>query len=157
MANEIRNLFVSHVHEDDAILPELKDLLGRRGCEVRDASINSEKPNDASNPEYIKSGILAPQIRWAGAMIVLISPDTHKSEWVNWEIEYAAKEGKPIIGVFVRGGQDSDVPEALQTYADAVVGWNAERVIDALDGKIKNWTNADGTNRGPVPIERYSC
>lgn len=54
-------------------------------------------------------------------MIVLISPETHTSKWVEWEIEYAAKLGKRIVGVFVRGGMDSDIPENLDLYGDAKV------------------------------------
>lgn len=157
MASEIKNAFVSHVHEDDELLPELKELLARSGFEIRDSSISSDKPNDAQSPEYIKSEILAPRIKWASTMIVLISPETHTSPWVEWEIEYAAKEGKRIVGVYVRGGKDADVPKGLDTYADAVVGWNADAVIDAIDGKSSEWHQADGAVRLPRDLPRYKC
>src|SRR5687768_12559611 len=94
MANETKNVFISHVHEDDAVLPQLKSLLASRGYEIRDASIDSSKPNSAQSEDYIKSKILAPRIQWASVVIVLISPETHTSHYVNWEIEHAAKEGK---------------------------------------------------------------
>ena len=29
-----KNVFISHVHEDDAMLPELKDLIARAGIEM---------------------------------------------------------------------------------------------------------------------------
>src|SRR3569832_2103725 len=105
MEPTISNVFISHVHEDDEFLPQLKDLLSRNGHEIRDGSIDSSKPNEATNPDYIKTQILAPRVQWAGTVIVLISPDTHLSEWGDWEIEYAAKLGKRIVGVFARGGQ----------------------------------------------------
>ena len=76
MANETRNVFVSHIHEDDDGLRSLKDLLAGRGYTIRDASITADKPNDASNPDYIKSQILAPRIRWASTLIVYVSPET---------------------------------------------------------------------------------
>lgn len=155
--DEIKNVFISHVHEDDDILPDLKGLLGRSGYQIRDGSIDSSKPNDATNPDYIKTDILAPRIQWASTMIVLISPQTHTSEWVNWEIEYAAKQGKRIVGVYVHGGMDSDIPQALDLYADAVVGWNSDSVIDAITGKNNDWANADGSIRAPRTIARYSC
>ena len=153
----IKNLFVSHVHEDDAELPALKELLAKSGYEVRDGSIDSSKPNDATDPNYIKTQILAPRIQWAGTFIVLISPDTHHSEWVDWEIEYAAKQGKRIVGVFMRGGQDSDVPDSFELYGDALVGWTGEGVIDAIEGRTNNWTCSDGTTRPELTIARYSC
>jgi hypothetical protein len=39
-----KNIFISHVHKDDDLLPKLKDLIGNAGMEVRDGSINSDKP-----------------------------------------------------------------------------------------------------------------
>jgi len=158
MASEnIKNVFISHVHEDDPVLQDLKDLLSPHGYDIRDSSIDSSKPNEAQNPDYIKSQILAPRIQWAGAVIVLISPDTHTSEWVDWEIEHAAKEDKRIVGVFVRGAQDSDVPKNLDLYADAVVGWSGPSVIDALEERINDWVTSDGKVRAPRPIRRYQC
>lgn len=157
MTADIKNVFVSHVHEDDSVLPELKDLLSRRGYEIRDSSIDSSRPNEAKDPDYIKSQILAPRIQWAGCIIVLISPDTHTSDWVDWEIEYAAKQGKRVIGVFVRGAQDSDVPRNLDVYADDVHGWSGPSIIDAIEGKTNDWINADGTVRPARTIARYKC
>lgn len=157
MSSEIKNVFISHVHEDDSVLSELKDLLGGNGYEIRDSSIDSSKPNEATDPDYIKSQILAPRIQWASTVIVLISPETHTSPWVEWEIEYAAKQGKRVVGVFVRGGQDSNVPDNLELYADDVRGWNADSIIDAIEGKTNDWIRADGTARTPRTIDRHNC
>lgn len=109
-----KHIFIAHVHEDDDLLPKLKDLVARAGMEVRDGSIHSEKPNDASNDEYIKHGILKPRIEWASTLVVLITHDTAQSRWGNWEIECAARLGKNIVGVFAHGATDADVPEALR-------------------------------------------
>lgn len=158
MEPEIKNVFISHVHEDDAVLPELKALLERHGYQIRDGSIDSSKPNDAKNPEYIKSEILAPRINWASVVMVLISPETHTSEYVNWEIEYAAKQGKKIVGVYVRGGMDSDIPEAFELYGDGdACGWNGKSVIDAMEGTPKEWVDGEGKARPVQPMERYKC
>ena len=73
MADELKNVFISHVHEDDAGLAGLKDLIGKGGLTVRDSSINSSNPNDAKDPDYIKSQILAPQIQWASTLLVSAS------------------------------------------------------------------------------------
>jgi len=157
MSTQVKNVFISHVHEDDAVLGELRNLLNRNGYEIRDGSINSSKPNEAQSPDYIKSGILAPHIQWASTMVVLISPETHTSKWVEWEIEYAHRQDKRIVGVWDQGAKDSDVPANLDRYADAVVGWQADRVMDAITGKINNWFTAEGAERAPRPIARYSC
>lgn len=157
MDKEIKNIFISHIHEDDPVLKELKVLLEKNGYQVRDSSIDSSKPNEAKDPAYIKSEILAPRIRWAGTMIVLISPDTCTSDYVDWEIEYAEKEDKRIVGVWSQGDKGCKPPENLDKYADAVVGWQADRVIDAINGKINNWFEQTGEERPERFIKRVAC
>ena len=44
MADEIKNVFISHLHEDDDGLADLKKLVEKGGLTVRDASINSIQP-----------------------------------------------------------------------------------------------------------------
>ena len=140
MTKGSRNVFISHVHEDDALLPKMKDLIRRAGMEVRDGSVNSDKPNNAKSEAYIKSNILAPRIDWSSVLIVLISKDTASSDWVNWEIEYAVQQGKKVIGVYAQGATQEDMPEALEKLGDAaVVGWQGQRIIDAIEDDARQW------------------
>ena len=152
-----KNVFISHVHEDDKEVGKLKDLLKQRGYQVRDSSIVRSKPNQAKNENYIKSEVLAPRIRWAGTVIVLVSPDTHKSSWVNWEVEYAEKSDTRIVGVWIRGAKDADLPKSLEQYADDVRGWNRAAIVDAIGGRTNNWVGPDGDARDRRDIPRYSC
>jgi hypothetical protein len=155
--SDTKNLFISHVHEDDAELHKLKALLEKAGYVIRNGSIDKSKFNEARDEDYIKSGILAPRIQWAGALVVLVSPETHLSRWVEWEIEYAQKEGKRIVGVWCQGAKDSDLPPALEKYADALVGWQAEPIISAVEGRLSSWYSPDGSERQPKKISHYSC
>jgi hypothetical protein len=153
---EQKNVFISHVHEDDAGLGKLKDLLASKGMQIRDSSVHKGKFNDAKDPAYIKSQILAPLIQWAGTFICYVSPQTKSSEWVNWEIEYAAKQGKRIVGVWQQGEHACDLPDALKEYADAVVGWNGDSIIDAINGQ-DGWQAPDGSSFSAVPLKRHPC
>ncbi|MBW1702467.1 MAG: hypothetical protein JRJ11_13085 [Deltaproteobacteria bacterium] len=54
---EIHNIFISHYHKDVEELSKLKELLKSRGHEMRDSSIDDSEPNQAKNPDYIKSVI----------------------------------------------------------------------------------------------------
>ncbi len=153
----IKNVFISHVHEDDEGLGKLRDLLGKKGMEIRDGSINSDKPNEAKSHDYIKSDILAPRIRWAGTFIIYVTPHTKDSEWVDWEIEYAEKQGKRIGGIWAHGHKECEVPEALKKYADTVVPWNADKIMAAIEGKSTDWENPDGVPLPMRPISRANC
>lgn len=153
---DVHNVFISHRHEDDALVGDLKALLAGRNVTIRDSSITSDNPNNASSEAYIKSQVLAPNINWAGKVIVLITPDTKNHAWVDWEIEYAEKQGKKIIGVWAPGAEGCEVPEPLEQHADSIVSWNADKVMDALEGQTQ-WEQPDGTPRHPQPVNRIGC
>ena len=155
MADETKNIFISHIHEDDEGLGKLKGLLKDNGMTVRDYSINADNPNNAHSEEYIKSQILAPRIQQSSTLVVYISPETKDSNYVNWEIKYAEKQGKRIVGVWAHGENGCEVPNALDKYSNAIVGWTGNRIIDAINGKINAGENPDGTQRAPRPISRH--
>ncbi len=157
MNNDTRNIFISHIHEDDEGLGRLKTLLRDHGMTIRDYSINADNPNNAHSEDYIKSEILAPRIRQSSTVVVYISPETRESHYVNWEIEYAMKLGKQIVGVWANGERGCEVPDALKDYADAVVGWTGNRIIDAINGETNEWRNPDETQNRPRGIVRFSC
>ena len=76
MSEKHRNVFISHHGKDDEHIQKLKDMLRQKGHNLRNSSIDSSKPNDANNPDYIKS-LLRPRMEWAGTTIVLISHEKH--------------------------------------------------------------------------------
>ena len=157
MREQIRNLFISHIHEDDGGIDQIKNLTGGHGMIVRNGSVTSDRPNSAEAENYIKYQILAPRIDWASILVVYVSPETRHSWWVNWEIEYAHRQGKRIVGVWAHGAKDCELPEALEDYADAIVGWNGESIIDAINGESDEWHQPDGSEQEYRVIRRHSC
>lgn len=153
--NEIKNVFVSHYHEDEESIKKLKDLLSEDYC-IKNYSVTTDKYNDAENEEYIKYEYLRPLINQSSVLICLIGPETHDSDWVDWEIREAEKLGKQIIGVYIQGAKDSDIPPALDELADSIVGWNTDSIESALNGE-RIFTYADGTSRASVSSGRVTC
>ena len=153
---KIINLFVSHYGGDEDKIDAVKNLLCKAGYQVRDGSIKESEPNHAKDEAYIKQRIMAPQIQWAGCMVVLIGPKTASREWVDWEIEYAMKKGKRIVGVFLQGAIDSDIPQALLEYGNALVGWNSGKIAEAISGK-NVWLKTDNTERPENASARLIC
>lgn len=149
MVDNTKNIFVSHYHADAKRIEDLKSLLSKRGMKMRDSSVYEDKnPNNAKNEEYIKS-IIRPRIDWAGTTVVLIGKDTSKSTYVNWEIEHAARKGKRIVGVYLPGEGESELPEALNKYGHSLQKWNGESIIAGIDGD-NTWNGPDrswGTTR----------
>ncbi len=154
--SKIHNIFISHYHKDIEEHGKLIDLLKSRGHQIKDSSIDASQ-NQAKNSDYIES-LIRPKIKWAGTVIVLIGPDTHTRDWVDWEIEYAHSLDKRIIGVYVQGGKESDVPKNLNVYGDALVGWDSDKIIGAIEGKHDDWLTPEGSPRDPYwTMERSNC
>ncbi|QDT35959.1 TIR domain-containing protein [Stratiformator vulcanicus] len=158
-----RHIFVSHHHKDDAGVDKMTDLLKRGGCDARNSSIRALRPE---NQERMKKGMvkdetirrwLRAKISWAGAVVVLVGKETHSRPWVDWEIEQAHKQGKRIIGVYEQGGTEADLPKNLHKYRDALVGWQSDRIMDAIDGKLDNSQKSDGTAWPKRDIKRIKC
>lgn len=152
------NIFVSHYHSDSKYIKDIVRILKKHDTEMRDSSIYEEKAkNDAKNPDYIRS-LLSPHITWAGTVIVLIGPKTSSSDWVNWEVEYAAKHDKNIVGVFLKGATDADVPKAIMEKGTSLIAWNPDKIAQAVNGD-EIWENPDGTPREtPIfEVTRSTC
>lgn len=160
MADETKNIFVSHQHNDADYIEPFKNLIGRHGIGMRDSSIYEKKlKNDAHNEQYIKQELIKPQMQWAGTVVVLIGKDTAKSDYVNWEIKTAADMGKRIVGVYLQGAREEDIPDALVEYGDNLVGWNGPKIVRAIDGEDMNWEKPDGTprNSNPAVMKHATC
>lgn len=147
-----RHLFISHHHEDDEEVTKLTNLLTSRGYAVRNSSVRAKPANQRRLEEglvrdEVIQRLLRMKISRATTVVVLIGKETHERPWVNWEIEEANKQGKRIVGVYVRGGTEADVPVSFEKYGTALVGWNTDRIIAAIDGEDNVFQNPDGSTR----------
>lgn len=147
-------MFISHYHEDEEHIIKMKELLGDE-YSIRNYSVTSDKYNNAQDEEYIKS-LLRPLIKEAGIFICLIGPNTCDSKWVDWEIKQAERQGKLIIGVYINGAKDSDIPPALESFAESIVGWRRKSIIESINGTIR-FEKSDGTLRDNIAIRRREC
>lgn len=156
MSTKVINVFIPHYGKDEEYIPKLKNLLSKKNYDLRDSSIVETDPNNAKNQDYIKS-LLRPKIDWAGTILVLIGPKTHEREWVNWEIEYANKHGdKRIVGVYIPGATDADIPDKLNEYGDACVAWNSDKLAAAIEGE-NIWHDSAGKPRPSEGNGRITC
>lgn len=134
----LHNVFISHRHQDDSLVEELKQLVSTCHCRIRDFSVVDPVPLDTASDDEIKA-ILAPRIARAGKVLVIVHPKTRFHRWVDWEIEHARTyPSKRIIGVWAPGLAGCPVPNSLALHANAVVEWNAEQVVAAVHG-WDNW------------------
>lgn len=149
-----RHLFISHHHQDDNEVSKLINLLSNKGYDVRNSSVrmkpeNQRRMEEKKVSDKVIERILRMKISWSGTVVVLIGKDTHTRPWVDWEINKANEQGKRIVGVFARGGTESDIPPSLEKYSSAIVNWNTDSIMEAIDGK-NSFESSDGSQRPPV-------
>lgn len=146
-----KHLFISHHHKDDQEVTNFTNLVANQGYDIRNSSVRMKPSNQKRMDENRVSDevirrILRMKISWASTVVVLIGKDTHTRRWVNWEIDKANEQGKRIVGVYIRGGTEADIPKSFEDYGSALVNWNSESIISALNGQ-NNFKRPDGSDR----------
>lgn len=102
-------VFISYAHADDAFVRKVEAGLEKVGLEVWDAN-REVLPGDNWADK------IAQALKESEAMVVFLTPEALRSNWVRWEIEYALGEQgyrKRLIPVLV-GKPEGDVPWILR-------------------------------------------
>ena len=163
MDPKTRNVFISHFHGHDAHVDKLTALAEGRGFSLRNSSIRTLKPKNQERWEkkQVKEEPIRRWLRrkvsWAGEVVVLIGKETAQRKWVDWEIEEAHRQGKRIIGVYLPGATDSDLPDNFKKYATSLVAWDPKKIIDAIEGEDFPFENPDGTPAPKKDGVTFSC
>jgi len=144
---DVINAFIAHHHNDEKWIEPFKNKAGKH-CFIRDSSIVETEPNNANNPDYIKAKYLRPSIDWAGHVFVFVSKDTKVSNpecGIEWEVDYAFKNGKTISVIYLPGATEADLTPNLEEYADNYIRWDNDKgIIDAINGNVVSDAAAGG-------------
>jgi hypothetical protein len=107
-----------------------------RVCTFLDSATNfrwrnlSVPEHDPLDTDEMLQKNLRDQIRPADVMLVLAGMYTARSEWMDWEMAFARRIGKAIIGV--RPWGNVQLPVVVQRNAKEIVGWNTDTIISAI-------------------------
>jgi hypothetical protein len=122
------NIFISHAWAYDADYYRIEKFLN----EAPNFSwTNLSVPQH--NPILDSEGLakeLHNQMRPADVFLILGGMYVAHSDWIQYEINFARRIGRPIIGI--RPWGSIVVPAAVQTGADEIVGWNSATIVDAI-------------------------
>ena len=151
-----KNIFISHYHKDTEFAKKLEQRFADRGYfEFKSSTIDEETQIKSSDDRKIKRG-LYPKINWASTVIVLIGKETHSRYYVNWEIKQAVKLGKNIVGIYLYGEKNSQVPRGVEKYGNSLVAWNnIDTIVDGIRGK-SIW-NEGRASKIIIPSDRSEC
>jgi hypothetical protein len=129
-----RKVFVSFRHTDKRMIDFLRGQAKNEGSELDFIDMSLKVPFNSENAEYIKRGIRA-RIDQSSVTLVAVSEDTHKSEWVNWEVEESIRRGKGVVVVNISKKDSVKMPAAVEANKDKikVVQWKHEQIMSAID------------------------
>ena len=88
--------------------------------------------HDPLRPSSVRNleGQLRNQIRPVNVVIILAGMYVAYSDWIQFEIDFAATINKPMIGVRPWGQQRT--PVAVQDSVDEMVGWRTDSIVRAI-------------------------
>ena len=151
------DIFMSYGREDQARMLDVRDALQKSGLTVwTDTGI---KPGTES-----WKAAIATAIKGCKAVVVLFSPDSAQSTWVNRELDYAELHNKKIYPLLVRGNEAESVPFGYTTYQfvdirdEGQVDEGIITLLTAMQGSLLATSNVPAVNaetvraHGGVPI-----
>ena len=134
MADQV---FISYSRKDDAIMRRIVAFLRGEGINVW---VDNEKlvPGTPIWEEEIEKAIKA-----AGAIVVVMSPDSKNSEWVRREISLAEQDRIRIFPVLVSGDEDSAITIRLITKQFVDIRKNENVGLSSLSTNLLDYLNAE--------------
>ena len=70
------------------------------------------------------------QVRPADVFLIIAGMYAAHSEMIDFELSFARRIGRPIIGIMKRGAES--VPFAIRSAAAEIVGWNGASIVVAI-------------------------
>ncbi|TVO39443.1 TIR domain-containing protein [Vibrio algivorus] len=129
MARDL-NIFISHSWSYHETLIRLRNLLNARAYfKAEFSEVSKDVPINSVNANYIKQR-LGERIRNSNALLVIAGVYASHSDWMQWEMDTAARYGIPIIGVIPFGAiRTSSIVAQKST---TLVHWNTESIVRTI-------------------------
>ena len=122
------SLFICHDWEYSYDYNGICNLLaGARKFRWENLSVPWHDPLDTD--EMLEKN-LRNQIRPAEVMLVSAGMYSVRSYWMDWEMKFARRIGKRIIGIRPWGNRQ--LPIIVQNNAVEIVGWNTSSIVNAI-------------------------
>ena len=123
-------LFVSHAWEYNDEYYRLVKMLNEAAYFTwRNLSVPQHDPILARDIDKLKAA-LRNQMRPANAFLILAGMYVAHSDWIEFEIDFSRRIGRPVIGIRPWGNER--VPVAVQNAAAELVGWNTDSIVRAV-------------------------
>lgn len=121
-------VFISHAWDYNEDYYRVESMLKKATYfEWQNLSVPEHDP--IKNSEELTYELNA-QMRPANVFLILAGMYVAHSDWIQYEINFARRIGRPIIGI--RPWASVAMPVAVQNAAAEIVGWNTDSIINAI-------------------------
>src|SRR4051794_22080851 len=101
----MKRVFISFRAEDKPQVNGLRLLAANPAFDIEFYDESVRSPFDSNDPSYIRRK-LREKINRTSVTVCLLSADTHKSQWVVWELEESIDKGNEIICMGLPNGPE---------------------------------------------------
>jgi hypothetical protein len=119
----MKRVFLSYAYEDVQQVRGLKLLLANPNFDLDFYDESLGVAVDSQDADYIRS-VIGDKIKRASVTVCLIGKETHKSTWVNWELEKSVKEGNKIIAMALKGIDNAVLPALIREKGLTFYSWD---------------------------------
>lgn len=121
-------IFISHAWAYDGDYYRIESFLQQAQNFVW-TNLSVPKHDPLSTAEQLTTQ-LNNQMRPADVFLILAGMYVSHSAWIQYEINFARRIGRPIIGIAPWGS--TVTPKAVTDGADEIVGWNSASIVSAI-------------------------
>lgn len=127
------HVFLSFDSDDLDLVNLFRGQAKNENSDLEFADYSVKDPINSENDPYLKQEIKE-KIKQSSIVVCLVGESTHRSDWVEWELETGHELGKCLIGVRLRSDHEDIVPRPLLDHGAEVLDWVIQDVMDAIDG-----------------------
>ena len=125
-------LFLSHSWDhmyDRQGLHRLISARWTKGVDWCDLSVPEEHPLHLQHTSHLEAAI-SDRIAQSELLIAFAGVYSSRSDWIEFEVETARYQGKPVVAVVPRGQRN--LSSFVMDRADIEAGWNGRSVREAI-------------------------
>jgi hypothetical protein len=120
-------VFISHAWHRSSDYHRIVRFLDEAGnFRWVDLSVPEHAPLSAADLAYE----IRNQLRPSDVFLIVAGMYSAHSEWIEFEVSFARRIGRPIIGIWKRGSVR--LPSIVERSATEVVGWNGNSIVRAI-------------------------
>ena len=127
-----KRVFLSFIAEDEEHANGVRLLAKNPNNDLEFYDESVREPFDSEDAEYLRRKIKE-KIDRTSVTVCLISEDTHKSKWVEWELETSDEKGNTIIAMAVKGVSKATLPKLIKEKDLTFHSWDINKLARLIN------------------------